>query len=631
MGCGAMKIDIIKDQTAHHLGIETAFDKNVKIDLTKNPNTRLLESTNFYREQKPEEGKEFDDDLFPPTNESLKGKDQLPIGKEKIEWKSAHQIWGEGVSIFGEGVSRDDFKLGIVKDSYFVAALTALCDFPSIIIQLFKTTTLPNDESGIQIYLRIEGVWTVYCIDDHFPVSKETGETLFCGSPTKHIWALLLEKAYAKASGGYASIINGVPRDIFRVFTPFCTIPIDVPKEDMESLWQNIKATEKNNCIMTATIKSNTPGVEDVGLVKNTSFNLVNTREEEIDGILYRMLRLRNPTGEGEWSGNYCFGSELWTPQLIKAFDYKGKPNPDDEDFDKNEVGIFYIEYEDFVRYFQYINIMVPLRPLSCQVFNIPKEQAAEHNVVKLKFEKKGVFSLSIERQRSRFHKDITEDKDVIENLILAKIDKEAKKLMCVDSCFNETLSTRVEPGEYLCEFCLDYKSSDLTDEDIRPYNVHVACTTDYKLKLVDPDLDLTLLKTIMVPKIESLQRYKQRFKEQFVSFTGNRFEATAYGFCYMKNQGKELKFLRPQFLMKNFKSIDGDLPKYLRMKEDSKFFFLYNRFKAENPFQTGINPGFYKEDTEGSEEPEVKEYADDKYFEDTNYKKAVISYTFEG
>ena len=196
---------------------------------------------------------------------------------------------------------------------------------------------------------------------------------------------------------------------------------------------------------------------------------------------------------------------------------------------------------------------------------------------------------------------------EAFENLLLAKIDKEAKKLVSVANCYNETLSTRVEPGEYLIEINLDYKTAGITD--IRPYNIHIASTTDYKIKLVDPDEDLTLMKTIMVPKIESLQRYKLKFKEQFVFFTGNRFEATSFGFCYMKNKSKETKFLRPQYLLKNFKSIEGEPPKYLRMEPGSKFFMLFNRVKNGMFFQTGINPGFYKEDTILSIYPEVKEY----------------------
>ena len=102
---------------------------------------------------------------------------------------------------------------------------------------------------------------------------------------------------------------------------------------------------------------------------------------------------------------------------------------------------------------------------------------------------------------------------------------------------------------------------------DIRPYNIHIASSTHYKLKLVEPDDDnLTVMKTIMVPKIESLYKNKSKFKESFVFFSGNRFGSSSYGFCYMKNQSKETKYLKPHFLIKNLKSIEGDLPKALKM-----------------------------------------------------------------
>ena len=62
-----------------------------------------------------------------------------------------------------------------------------------------------------------------------------------------------------------------------------------------------------------------------------------------------------------------------------------------------------------------------------------------------------------------------------------------------------------------------------------------------------------------------------------------------------MKNQSKEIKYLKPHFLTKNLKSIEGDLPRALRMSPGSKFFFLYNRYKVNSFFQTGVQPGFCK------------------------------------
>ena len=584
MGCSAIRLDEDPDVDEHYIAIEKEFDKNIKVDLYKNPNTRLLKSNNYYMNQRPEEGKELDDDLFPPENQSLKGRYNLPLGKEKIEWKSADKIWGDEISIFGETISEDDIKLGMVKDAYFVAAIKALIKFPSIIIQLFKTMMLPKDDSGIQIFLKIEGVWTIYIIDNYFPVSKETGETIFCDSPTKNLWAVLLEKAWAKANFGYGNIVQGLTSEVFDAFTPFITKPINPLKEDTETFWQTIKVVEKNNCIMTATVKEGTPGIEDVGLIKNYSFIFVSCQEETYKGNNYKLMKMWNPFDEIEWKGEYNPKSEIWIKhkELKNLFNFK----EDEEDH------TFLISFEELRLYFRILNILVPMRPCLCQTINIPKEKADGYNILKVKFDKKGIFSLGIKRQVMRFHKDLKADHDMIENILFAKIYKEDKKLIYYDACFNEPL------------------------------------------KFVDSDEDLAVMKTIMIPKIESRYHNISKFKEPFVFFTGNRFYTSSFGFVYMKNQTKEVKYLKPNFLSKNMKSIEGEIPRALKMVPGSKFFFLYNRHKVNMPFQTGVNPGFCRiEEIKNLDviEPEVPEYPSDVYFRDEEYDEAKIDYTFEG
>ena len=622
MGCSSIRLDEDPDLDEHYIAVEKEFDMNIKVDLYKNPNTRLLKSNNYYMNQKPEEGKELDDDLFPPENQSLKGRYNLPLGKEKIEWKSADKIWGDEISIFGETISENDIKLGMVKDAYFVAAIKALIKYPSIIIQLFKTMMLPKDDSGIQIFLKIEGVWTIYIIDNYFPVSKETGETIFCDSPTKNLWAVLLEKAWAKANFGYGNIVQGLTSEVFDAFTPFISKPINALKEDMESLWETIKVVEKNNCIMTATVKEGTPGIEDVGLIKNYSVIFVSCHEETYKGNNIKLMKMWNPFEEMKWLGDYSAKSELWNKDLKTLFKYNG----DEED------GTFLISFDDLKLFFRNINILVPIRPCICQTINIPKEKADGYNILKVKFEKKGIFSLGIHRQIMRFHKDLKADYGMIENIIFAKIYKEDKKLIYYDACFNEPLLTRVEQGEYIVEFNLDYKTLEI--EDIRPYNICILSNIDYSLKFVDSDEDLAVMKTIMVPKIESRYNNISKFKEPFVFFTGNRFYTSSFGFVYMKNQTKEIKYLKPNFLSKNMKSIEGEIPRALKMDPGSKFFFLYNRYKLNMPFQTGVNPGFCRiEEIKNLDviEPEVPEYPSDVYFRDEEYDEAKIDYTFEG
>jgi hypothetical protein len=336
------------------------------------------------------------------------------------------------------------------------------------------------------------------------------------------------------------------------------------------------------------------------------------------------MVKMWNPFEEGAWKGDYCFQSEKWTEELRKKFEYTEMP----------EDGTFYITFDNLRQFFRLINILVPMRPYICKTLNIPKEKADGYNILKVKFEKKGILSLDLKKQTIRFHKDIKEEHDIIQNILFAKIYKEDKKLIYYDACFNEPLLTRVEPGEYILEFNLDYKTLEI--KDVRPYNIYLMANIEYWTKFVDSDEDLTVMKTIMVPKIESRYKNKSKFKDPFVFFTGNRFYASSYGFFYMKNQTKEIKYLKPTFLAKNMKSIEGEIPQALKMDPESKFFFLYNRYKLNLPFQTGVNPGFCRvEEIKNKNldiiEPEVPEYAGDIYFREEEYDDAEPDYTFEG
>jgi calpain-15 len=56
------------------------------------------------------------------------------------------------------------------------------------------------------------GVWTELTIDDYMPCSLE-GPPLFTRSHGNELWVLLLEKAYAKLHGSFASIAKGHPNE----------------------------------------------------------------------------------------------------------------------------------------------------------------------------------------------------------------------------------------------------------------------------------------------------------------------------------------------------------------------------------------------------------------------------------
>lgn len=58
---------------------------------------------------------------------------------------------------------------------------------------------------------------------------------------------------------------------------------------------------------------------------------------------------MRNPWGNGEWTGEFCDSSELWTPQLKAFFGFC-------ESAAKND-GVFFMPYDDYIKEFKNVVI----------------------------------------------------------------------------------------------------------------------------------------------------------------------------------------------------------------------------------------------------------------------------------
>jgi calpain-15 len=87
-------------------------------------------------------------------------------------------------------------------------------------------------------------------VDDYFPCrSINSSVPIFSKAHGDELWVLLMEKAYAKIYGSYATIEGGDPAHALRDLTgaPYESLD-DCP--DLDKLWDFIHSAEKNgNCI----------------------------------------------------------------------------------------------------------------------------------------------------------------------------------------------------------------------------------------------------------------------------------------------------------------------------------------------------------------------------------------------
>ena len=329
-----------------------------KTNVVSFQNTEIPKETPIYRKQKlGKKGELWNDDLFKPIKENL-----CPIDNygrwlrtpdihpsdlenwERIGWARAENIFNsQNYQVFFDGIINDDIIQGTLGDCYFLSAIAALCKFPKLVEKLFYIKE-KCVEHCYGCYFRISGVWKLVLIDDYFPCYGRYGLNFaFSYTNGNELWVVLIEKAWAKLNGNYVKVIGGEPHEVFDHITNAYSEKFAIGKIDSETLWRHLKDSEDKGFIMTAGTSADTYNldIEEKGLVPGHAYTILKIQEINYRGYPVRLLKLRNPWGNTEWSGNWSDGSLLWTEELKKELA-----------IEKKDEGIFWIAYNDFLTYF---------------------------------------------------------------------------------------------------------------------------------------------------------------------------------------------------------------------------------------------------------------------------------------
>lgn len=163
----------------------------------------------------------------------------------------------------------------------------------------------------------------------------------FSQARDNEIWVQVLEKAWAKVNGNYENTIAGFTREALKALTGAPTEHFlhDYTKE--EDLWKRICSADKSRYVITCGV-----GTEDhkgseeqteQGLVSTHAYSLIAAHEVETEDGIVRLLKIRNPWGGFEWTGDWSDKSDKWTPELKEALEWT---NEDD--------GKFFISMSDY-------------------------------------------------------------------------------------------------------------------------------------------------------------------------------------------------------------------------------------------------------------------------------------------
>mmetsp|Transcript_3316 Transcript_3316/g.6299 ORF Transcript_3316/g.6299 Transcript_3316/m.6299 type:complete len:512 (+) Transcript_3316:58-1593(+) len=336
------------------------------------------------------------DPKFPATSESVNK--SHPKG-HYFAWMRAHELAMSkgyvGTYLFNEGISAGDVCQGGLGDCWLVSTIAALAEYPGLIQRIFITKetspfgryvlrlfdiSIPLETAAEEGRGAKKGKFVNVVVDDLLPCKCDGGypRPLYLKmDESGEIWPLLIEKALAKWSGSYESLdgghcawalatLTGWDTDSYIKFgkeKTWTKCSLDPNLEDPRNphklsvhtspggfedndFFPMLLEFDRSDFIMCCATGSGNDTVEESsqGIVQGHAYTLIGAYE--VGNI--RILKLRNPWGKFEWTGEWSDEHSSWDehPEVKKALD----PTFEDD-------GIFHISYADFCKNYKKVDV----------------------------------------------------------------------------------------------------------------------------------------------------------------------------------------------------------------------------------------------------------------------------------
>lgn len=294
-------------------------------------------------------GQPWTDPDFPPDAKSLI-KDWETSSRARVWqryiWRRASEFLDRRTMAVFKDIEPNDIKQGSMGNCYFLSALSVLAEHGHRITKLFVSDQV-NDSGVYGVYVNKNGAWITVLVDDYFPCLGPSAGPAFSKSNGPEMWVLLLEKAWAKLHNSYEKIELGLTKDVLRDLTG---APCMVFTTDDPNAWEKLLDAESKKYLLTASAgntKSSQSLIEQMGLIGQHAYAILDVQLVDTPTGPVRLLNMRNPWGNREWSGDWSDSSPLWTEELRKKLRV-GQAADD---------GLFWISFEDFAMYFSFITI----------------------------------------------------------------------------------------------------------------------------------------------------------------------------------------------------------------------------------------------------------------------------------
>ena len=338
-----------------------------------------------------------------PTCEFFKWADDAPSSESsrQMRWRRFEPPrfrLTRGTASGAPKFAPSDVRQGAVGDCWLLSALAVVAERQDLVARVVGPAAkcpAATRRGAFLVRLFLAGRWRGVAVDPCLPVSGRSTKVLagankvgarsndeyalaYSRAADNQLWVPLVEKAYAKSHGSYHAISGGWIAEGLLDLTgcPTETIRLDASGFKSEEAWSKLLSYAAAKFPMGCATQGD-PSHREVGLVGNHAYSVMEVRElhgaavgrqtkltsfvakdgvEDVnaasdsaapsDRTPLRLLRIRNPWGRKEWSGEWGASSEVWTSKLGAEL---GHTRVDD--------GTFWMSWHDFLCRFTVVDV----------------------------------------------------------------------------------------------------------------------------------------------------------------------------------------------------------------------------------------------------------------------------------